>query len=103
MSAEWSTLVNFLKENCVMSAEWSTLDSFPHSPLAERYVSGLIPTSLQLTVTVICDTELHFLKQNWVIFAEWSKLESLRPFLSCTEICVRVNTDISAINLYVYI
>jgi hypothetical protein len=85
-----------------MSAEWSTLDSLPHSSLAQRYVSGVIQTSLQLTVTVTSDTELDFLKENGVISAEWGTRDSLPPFLSCTRICVRGNTDISRINIYVY-
>jgi hypothetical protein len=89
--------LDFLKQNWVMSADWSTLDSLPHSSLAQRYVSGLIQTSLQLTVTVTYDPELDFLKQNWVMSAEWSRLDSLPPFLCCTEICVRVITDISGI------
>jgi hypothetical protein len=74
---------------------------FP-SFLAQRYVSGVIQTYTELTVTVICDPELDFLKENWVMSAEWSTLDSLRPFLSCTEICVRGNTDISGINSYGY-
>jgi hypothetical protein len=77
-------------------------DFFPSS-LALRYGSRLIQTSLQLTVTVKFDPGLEFLKQNWIMSAEWSTFDSLHPFLSCTEICVRGNTDISAINSYVYI
>jgi hypothetical protein len=50
--------VTFLKQNWVMSAEWSTLDSLPHSFLAQRYVSEVIQTSLELPVTVSCDPEL---------------------------------------------
>jgi hypothetical protein len=95
--------LDFLKQNWVISAEWSTLDSPPHSSLAPRHVSGLIQTSLQLTITVICDPELDLLKENWVMSAEWSTLDSLRPFLSCTDICGRGNTDISGINSYGYI
>jgi hypothetical protein len=53
------------------------LTQFVPSPLAQRYVSGIIQTSLQLTVTVTCDPELYLLKQNWVIPAEWSKRDSL--------------------------
>jgi hypothetical protein len=41
-----------------MSSEWSTPDSLPHSPLAQRYVSGVIQTSLQLTFTVKNDPEV---------------------------------------------
>jgi hypothetical protein len=89
--------LEFLTQNCVISAEWSTLESLPHSSLAQRYVSGVIQTSLQLTVTVTCDPELDYLKQNWFRSAEWGTLDSFRPILSCTEICVRVNTDISGI------
>jgi hypothetical protein len=73
---------------------------FLPSSLAQRYVSVVIQTSLQLTITVTCDPELDFVKQNSFMSAEWSTLASLRPFLSCTEICFRVNTDISAINSY---
>jgi hypothetical protein len=97
--------LDFIKQNWDMSAAWSTLDSLPPflpSSLEQRYVSGLIERSLQLTVTVTCDPELDFLKQNWVMSPEWSTLDSLPPFLSCTEICVQGNTDISAINNYVY-
>jgi hypothetical protein len=60
-----------------MSAEWSTLDSLPHSSLAQRYVSEVIQTSLELTVTLISDPELDLymlyaiLKQNWLMPAEW--------------------------------
>jgi hypothetical protein len=83
-----------------MSAEWSTRDSLPHSSLAQTYVSGVIQTSLELTVTVNSDPELEFLKQNSVIFAKWSKPDSHHPFHCCTEICVRGNTEISGINIY---
>jgi hypothetical protein len=74
---------------------------FPSSP-AQRYVSGVIQTYMELTVTVIYDPELDFLKENWDMSAERSTHDSLRPFLSCTEICVRGNTDISEINSYGY-
>jgi hypothetical protein len=50
--------VNFLKQNLVMSAEWSTHDSLDHSPLAQRYVSGVIQAFLEIAVTVTCDLEL---------------------------------------------
>jgi hypothetical protein len=76
---------------------------FLPSSLEQKYVSGVIQTSMQLKFTFICDPELDFLKQNWVISAEWSTLDSLRPFLSCTEICVLSDTDISAINNYGYL
>jgi hypothetical protein len=52
-------------------------------------VSGILQTSLELTVTVTYDPELDFLKENWVMSADWSTRDSLPPFLSCTEICVR--------------
>jgi hypothetical protein len=55
----------------------------------------------QLTVKVTCEQELDILKQNWVMSAEWSTLDSLPPFHSCTKICVRVNTDISALTFRV--
>jgi hypothetical protein len=87
-----------------MSAEWSTLDSlppFPPSSLAQSYVSVIIEKSMQLTVTITCDPELDFLKQNRVMYAEWSILDSIPPFLSCREICVQVNTNISAIKFTV--
>jgi hypothetical protein len=58
---------------------------------------------LELAVTFTYDPKRDFLKQNWVMTAEWSTLDSLSPFLSCTEICVRYNTDISAINSNGYI
>jgi hypothetical protein len=86
-----------------MPEEWSTRDSLPHSSLAQSYVSGVIKTSLELTVSVTFDPDLDFLKQNCVMSAEWSIRDSLPPFLSCTEICVRGNTDISGINRYGYI
>jgi hypothetical protein len=70
---------------------------FLPSSLAQRYVSVVIQTSLQLTITVISDPELVFLKQNWVTSADWSTLDSILPFLCCTEICVQVNKDISGI------
>jgi hypothetical protein len=63
---------------------------FLPSSLAQRYVSAVIETYLQLTVTVKYDPELDFLKQNWVMSEEWGTLDSLRPFLACTEICVRL-------------
>jgi hypothetical protein len=94
--------LDFLKQNWVMSAECSKLDSLPHSSLAQRCVSVVIETSLQLTVTVTYDPELDFRKQNWFMSAERSTLDSLPPFLSCTEICFRGNTDIPAINIYGY-
>jgi hypothetical protein len=84
-----------------MSAECSTRDSHLQSSLAQRYVSEIIQKPLELTVTVTCDTALDFLKQNFVMSAECSRLDSLRPFIFCTEICGRGNTDISAINSYV--
>jgi hypothetical protein len=102
-------LYEILKEYWVISADWSTLDSHPHSSLAQSYVSEGIQTSLELQVTFTCDAELELyvlyliLKQNWVMSARWSTLDSLPPFLSCTEICVLVNTDIYAINSYGYI
>jgi hypothetical protein len=79
------------------------LTHFLPSTLAQRYVSGLIQISLQLTVTVTSDQELDILQQNRFMSAEWRTLDSLPPFLSCTEICVRGNTDISAINSDDYI
>jgi hypothetical protein len=90
-----------LKQYWVISADWSTLDSIPHSSLAQTYVSEVIQTSLELPVTVTCDSDLDLyvlyviLKQHWVMSAEWSTRDSLPPFLSCTEIGVRGNTDIS--------
>jgi hypothetical protein len=86
-----------------MSAEWSTLDSLPHSSLAQRYVSEVIETSLELPVTFTSYMELDFLKQNLFMSAEWGKPDSLPPFLSCTEICVRRNIYIAGINNYGYI
>jgi hypothetical protein len=54
------------------------LTHFVPSPLAKRYVSGVIQTSLQLTVTVSYDPEVvTFLKQNWFMSAEWCTLDSL--------------------------
>jgi hypothetical protein len=79
------------------------LTHYVPSYLAQRFVSEVIQTSLELPVTVTCDPELYFIKQNWVMSAEWSTLDSLPPFLSCREICFRGNTDISAINIYGYI
>jgi hypothetical protein len=73
---------------------------FVPSSLAQRYVYGVIETSLQLTVTVIFIPELEFLKQNLFMSAEWSTRDSLPPFLSCTEISVLRNTNISRINSY---
>jgi hypothetical protein len=64
-------------------------------------VSAVIQKSLELTVTVTCYTELDFLKQNWVMSEEWSTRDSLRPIVSCTEIFVWSNTDISAITFTV--
>jgi hypothetical protein len=95
--------LDFLKENWIMSAEWSTLDSLPHFPSCTVNVSVVIQTSLELTVKIKYDPELDFLKENLVMSAEWSTLDSLRSFLSCTELCVRGNTDISAINSYGYL
>jgi FPC/CPF motif-containing protein YcgG len=63
-----------------MSAEWSTLDSLSHSSLAERYISGVIETTMQLTFMVTFDPELDFLKQNRFMSAVWSTLASLPPF-----------------------
>jgi hypothetical protein len=51
-------VVIFLKENWVMSAESSTLDSLPHFPLAQRYESRVILTSLEITVTVTWELEI---------------------------------------------
>jgi hypothetical protein len=53
------------------------LTHFAPSSLALSDVSGVIQTSLELTVTVTCDPELNFLKQNGVMSAEWSTLDSL--------------------------
>jgi hypothetical protein len=58
---------------------------------------------MELTVTITCDPELDFLKLNCVMSAEWSRLDSLPPFLSCRELCVQGDTDISVINSYGYI
>jgi hypothetical protein len=80
MSSELSTLLAFLKQTWFISAEWITLDSLPHSSLAQRYVSGVIQTSLELTDTVKCDPELDLymlyviLKQNWLMSAEWTTI-----------------------------
>jgi hypothetical protein len=60
---------------------------FPSS-LAQRYVSGLIQTFLELTVTVIYDPELDFLKKKWIMSAELSTRDIIPAFLSCIEICV---------------
>jgi hypothetical protein len=61
-----------------MAAEWTTLASLPQSSLAQRYVSGVIQTSLQLTVTVRYDpVVVTFLKYNLVMSSEWSTLDSL--------------------------
>jgi hypothetical protein len=92
--------LDFLKQNWVMSPEWSTRDSIPHSSLAQRYVSVVIKPSLELIFTFTCDMELDFFKQNWVISAEWITRDSLPPFFSCTEICVRDNTNICGIICY---
>jgi hypothetical protein len=59
------------------------VSQFLPSFLAQRYVSRVIQTSLQITVTVKFDPELDFPKQKWVMSEEWSTLDSLRPFLSC--------------------
>jgi hypothetical protein len=59
--------LDFLKQNWVISAEWSTIDSLPlflPSSLAQRNVSGVIETSLQLTFAFTCDQELIFLKKK---------------------------------------
>jgi hypothetical protein len=48
---------------------------FLPSSVGQRYVSGVIQTSLELKVTVKYDPELDFLKQNWVMSAEWDKLD----------------------------
>jgi hypothetical protein len=53
------------------------MTNFLPSSLAQRYVSGLIQTYLELTVTVIYDPELEFLKENWVMSAGWSTLDSI--------------------------
>jgi hypothetical protein len=74
-----------------------------YSSLAQRYVSGLIQTFLELKFTFKYDPELDFLKQKWVMSAECSRIDSLRPFILCTYICVRGNTDISGINSYGYL
>jgi hypothetical protein len=100
--------LDFLKQNCVMSAEQNTHDSLsPFLSCTEICVRGNTDISgivrLQLRVTVTFEPELDFLKQNWFMSAEWSTLDSLRRFLSCSEICVRGNTDISTINSYGYI
>jgi hypothetical protein len=98
--------LDFLKQNWVMFAELSTLDSLPPflpSSLTQRYVSGVIETSLQLTVRITCDPEHDFLKQNWAMSAEWCTRDTLPPFLSYTGICVLLNTDISVIKNYGYI
>jgi hypothetical protein len=78
------------------------LTNFVPSSLAQRYVSGLIQSSLHITVTVIYDPELDFLKQNWGMSSKWSKFDSLPPFLSSSDLGVRGNTDISGINIYGY-
>jgi hypothetical protein len=52
------------------------------SSVAQRYVSSVIQTSLQLRATDICDQELYFIKQNWLMAAGWNSLDSLPPFLS---------------------
>jgi hypothetical protein len=54
------------------------LTHFVPSSLAQRYVSGVIQTALQLTVTVRYDPDVvTFLKQNWFMSAEWCTLDSL--------------------------
>jgi hypothetical protein len=55
------------------------LNHFLPSALSQRYLSGVIQTSLQLTVTDICDPELDFIKQNWVMSAEWKHLTHFLP------------------------
>jgi hypothetical protein len=57
---------------------------FLPSSLAQRYVSWVIHSSVELTVTVIYDPELDFVKQNWVMSVEWSTRGSLPPIFSCT-------------------
>jgi hypothetical protein len=74
---------------------------FPSFP-AQRYVSRVIQTSLELTHTVICDPELDFLKQNWFMSAEWSTLDSLpHSFLAQRYVSGEIS-DSSAINSYGY-
>jgi hypothetical protein len=59
------------------------LTHFFPSSLAQTYVSGVIQTFLQLTITVTCVKDLDFLKQNWVMSAEWSTFDSIpQLFLS---------------------
>jgi hypothetical protein len=56
---------------------------FLPSSLAQRYVSGVIQTSLELTFTVIYDAELDIPKQNWdfVCRVEYTWLTSSLPLL----------------------
>jgi hypothetical protein len=75
---------------------------FLHSSLAQRYVSRVIQTTLQLTFRVTYDPELDFLKQNWVMSAEWSKFDSLPQSSLAQRYVFRGNTDISKINIYGY-
>jgi hypothetical protein len=49
--------------------------------LAQRYGSGAIQKSMELTVRVAGDPELDFHKENGVMSAERSTLDSLPPFL----------------------
>jgi hypothetical protein len=58
-------------------------------------ICGIVRLNLNFMLT--CEPELDFLKQNWDMSAEWNTLHSLRPSLSCTEICVKSNTDIYGI------
>jgi hypothetical protein len=74
---------------------------FLPSSVAQRYVSRVIQTSLELTVTVKFDPELDFLKQNLVMSAEWVTRDSLPHFLSCTEIFVRGCRDVAGIRVTV--
>jgi hypothetical protein len=56
--------LDFLKQNWVSLQSGVNLPHFLPSSLAQRYVSGVIQTSLELTVTVTCDPELDFLKKG---------------------------------------
>jgi hypothetical protein len=53
-------VMTFLKHNWVKSAEWSNIDSLPDSSLKQRYVSGVIQKSLELTVTFSYELKLTF-------------------------------------------
>jgi hypothetical protein len=57
----------FLKQKWVFLQSAVHLTHLVPSSLAQRYLSGIIQTSLQLTVTDKYDPELDFLKQNWVM------------------------------------